>query len=59
LENSAIQLEEGGPNWFGLLERLADRPLERITLYGALDSHKETELPFRSGVTRFLRKPYV
>ena len=50
---------DGLANPAQLLERLADRPLEGITFYGALDSHEETELPFRSGVTRFLCKPYV
>ena len=40
LENLAIHLEESGPDWFGLLQRLTDRPLKEITLYRALDSHE-------------------
>jgi hypothetical protein len=59
LENLAIHLEEGGPSWFGLSHRLADRPLKGITVYRAFDSHEQAKLPFRTGVTRFLRKPYV
>ena len=59
LENLAIHLEDGGPGWFGLLHCLADRPLKSIAFYRALDSHEKAELPFRTGVTRFLRKPDV
>ena len=59
LENLAIHLEEGDPDWFGLLHHSADRPLKGITFYRALDSHEEAKLPLRTGVTRFLRKPYV
>jgi hypothetical protein len=59
LENLAIHLEAGGPDWFGLSYHSADRPLKGITFYRALDSHEETELPLRTGVTRFLRKPYI
>ena len=59
LENLAIHLEEGGPDWFGLSQHSADRPLKGITFYRALDSHKEAKLPLRTEATRFLRKPYV
>ncbi|OMC17561.1 hypothetical protein A5737_06730 [Mycobacterium colombiense] len=59
LENLAIHLKDGGPARFGLLHRPADRPLEGITLYRALDFDKEAELPLRTGLTRFLRKPNV
>jgi hypothetical protein len=59
LENLAIHLEEGGPAWFGLLQRSADRPLKGITVYHALDSHEQAKLPLRTEATRFLRKPNV
>ena len=59
LENLAIHLEESGPDWFGLSQRSADRPLKGITFYRALDSHEEAKLPLRTEATRFLRKPYV
>jgi hypothetical protein len=59
LANLAIHLEEGGPSWFGLSHRLVDRPLKGITFYRAFDSHEQAKLPLRTGVTCFLRKPYV
>jgi hypothetical protein len=59
LENLAINFEDGGPDWFGLLHHLADRALKGITFYRTVNFHEEAELPFRTGVTRFLRKPYV
>ena len=40
LENLAIHLEEGGPEWFGLAHHSADRPLKAITFYLALDFHE-------------------
>ncbi len=43
----------------GNTDRSADRPPEGITFYRALDSDEEAELPLRTGVTRFLRKPDV
>jgi hypothetical protein len=30
-----------------------------ITVYRAIDSREEAELPLRTGVTRFLPKPYI
>src|SRR5258705_6844417 len=39
LEDLAVHLEEGGPDWFGLLQHSTDRPLDGITFYRALDSH--------------------
>ena len=59
LKNLAIHLEEGRPARFGLAQHSADRPLKRITLYRALDSHEQAKLPLRTGGTRFLRKPDV
>ena len=59
LENLAILLKESGPGWFGLSHHSTDRPLKGITLYRAVDSHKEAKLPLRTEATRFLRKPYV
>ena len=59
LENLAIHLEDRGPDWFGLLNRLANRPLEGIAFYHALDSHEEAKMPLGGGVTRFLREPNV
>jgi hypothetical protein len=40
LVNVAIRLEEGGPDWFGLSDHSADRPLKGITFYRALDFHE-------------------
>jgi hypothetical protein len=40
LENLAIHLEEGGPDWFGLLHDSTNRPLEGIAFYRTLDSHE-------------------
>jgi hypothetical protein len=31
LDNLAIRLEDGGPDWFGLSHNVADRPLQGIT----------------------------
>jgi hypothetical protein len=59
LENLAIHLEDGGPDWFRLLHHSADRALKGITFYRTLDFHEEAKLPFSTAVTRFLRKPYV
>ena len=59
LENLAIHPEAGGPDRFGLLYHSADRPLKGIALYRAFDSHEKADLPLRTGVTRFLGKPYV
>jgi hypothetical protein len=59
LENLAIDLEEGGPSWFGLLQHSPDRPLQWVTFNRALDSREEAKLPLRTALTRFLRKPYV
>jgi hypothetical protein len=59
LENLAIHPKAGGPDWFGLSYHSADRPLEGIAFYRALDSHEEANLPLGTGVTRFLGKPYV
>ena len=59
LENLTIHLEDGGPGWFGLPHHLTDRLLKQITLYRAVESHKHAQLPVRTGVTRFLRKPNV
>ncbi len=59
LENLAIHLEDGSPGWFGLPHHLTDRLLQQITLYRAVESHKHAQLPVRTGVTRFLRKPNV
>ena len=59
LEDLAIHLDDGGLGWFGLLHHVADRPLEQVTLYRAVESHKHAQLPLRSGVTRFLREPNV
>jgi hypothetical protein len=59
LENLAIHPEEGGPEWFGLSHHSADRPLQGVAFYRALDSHEQAKLPLRTGVTRFLREPYV
>jgi hypothetical protein len=59
LENLAILLKEGGPGWFGLSRHSAYRPLKGITLYRAVDPHKEAKLPLRTEATRFVRKPYI
>jgi len=59
LENLAIHLEKGGSKWLGLAHHLNDRPLKQTRLYRALDSQKLAQLPLRTEVTRFLRKPYV
>jgi hypothetical protein len=59
LENLAIRLKESGPDWFGPLQRSADRPLKGITFYRALDSREEAELPLGTGATRLLREPYI
>src|SRR5271156_5052314 len=59
LENLAVHLKDGGPDWFGLLKRLADRSLKGIAFDRALDPDERPPLPPRAGVTRFLRKPYV
>jgi hypothetical protein len=59
LENLAIHLEDRGPGWFGLPQRLTDRLPEQIRLHRAVESHKHTELPLHTGVTGFLRKPNV
>src|SRR5271163_3994172 len=59
LEDLAIRLEDGDPGWFGLPHHMTDRPLKHITLYRAVESHKHAQLPLRTGVTRFLRKPDV
>jgi hypothetical protein len=40
LEDLAVHLEEGGPDWFGLLQHATDRPLEGITFYPARNSHE-------------------
>jgi hypothetical protein len=59
LENLAIDLKESSPTRFGLSRRSADRPLKGITIYRALDPHKQAKLPPRIEATRFLRKPYI
>ena len=59
LEYLAIPLNESGPNGFGLVHHPADRPLQGSTIYPALDPDQTAKLPLRSGVTRFLRKPYL
>jgi hypothetical protein len=59
LENLAILLEDRGPGWFGLPHHLTDRLLKQIRRYRAVESHKHAQLPLRTGVTRFLRKPNV
>src|ERR1700759_5289322 len=59
LENLAIHFKKSGAPWFGLLQCYADRLLKQIRLDRALDSHEYAKLPFRTGVTRFLRKPYA
>ncbi len=59
LENLAINLEAGGSDRFGLSHYSADRPLKGYAVYRALDSHEKANLPFRGGLTGFLRKPYV
>jgi hypothetical protein len=40
LENLAIRLKAGDPDWFGLSHNSADRPLEGITVYRALYSYE-------------------
>jgi hypothetical protein len=40
LEHLAIRLGKGGPNRLGLAHHSADRPLQGITLYEALDFHE-------------------
>ena len=59
LENLAIHRKAGGPDWFGLSYHSANRPLKGIAFYRAPDSHEKANLPLRTGVTRFLGKPYV
>jgi hypothetical protein len=59
LQDLAIQLEDGGLRGFGLTHHVTDRPLEHVSLYRAVESHKDAELPVSAGVARFLRKPYV
>ena len=57
--NPTIGLEEGRPNRLSLSHYMADRILERIRFYSALDDHELTELPLRVGATDLLCKPYV
>lgn len=59
LKDLAVRLEEGDPAWFGVQQPQADRPLEDVTFDRAVDSCEQAQLPLRTGVTRFLRKPYV
>ncbi len=59
LENLAVHLEKGSSKRFGLSHHFANRLLKQTRLYRALDSHEHTQLPLSTGVTRFLRKPYV
>ncbi|ORB12613.1 hypothetical protein BST37_15920 [Mycobacterium noviomagense] len=59
LVDLAVYLKDAGPSWFRLLYCSADRPLKDITIYRSFDFQEQAELPFRAGVTRFLRKPYV
>ena len=59
LEDLAIQLDDGGPGWFGLTHHVTDRPLEQVSLHRAVESHKNTKLPVSAGVTRFFRQPNV
>jgi hypothetical protein len=40
LEHLAIPLGKGGPDRLGLAHNSADRPLNGITLYKALDFHE-------------------
>ena len=44
---------------FGLPHHLTDRLLKHVALYRAVESHKHAELPLGTGVTHFLRKPYI
>jgi hypothetical protein len=37
LENLAVHLKAGGPDWLSLSHHSADRPLKGITIYRALD----------------------
>ena len=37
LENPAIRREDGGSSWFGLSRHSADRPLQGVAFYRALD----------------------
>ena len=47
LEHLAIHLNKGGADWFGLLHHAADRPLEGVAIYRALDFDEQTEMPLR------------
>ncbi|CAM3394296.1 hypothetical protein MYCO108962_18340 [Mycobacterium colombiense] len=59
LENLAIDLEKGGPEWFGLAHHLTDRLLKQPRVDGALDSQEIAQLPPRTFAIGFLRKPYI
>src|SRR6476620_10527806 len=59
LKNLAILFKERGPDRFSFPHRSADRPLEGLPLYRALDFCEKAKLPLRREATRFLREPDV
>src|SRR5689334_15250821 len=59
LENLAILLKEGDPHGLGLSHSAPNRPLKAVAFYWAVNFYEKSKLPLGSGVTGFLREPYV
>ncbi|GLE52584.1 hypothetical protein ATCCBAA256_21480 [Mycobacterium montefiorense] len=58
LKNLTVKFKESGPAGFVLSHCLADSPPKKVWSNRSLDSHEQAQLPLRTGVPRFLRKPY-